>query len=123
MLQARLLHRVIPHVKKVEREPSDADARWKGYTVNPVPALVQMYHLTQQVHERLHSIHQPLLVILGRLDKSIDLRGGEIILNRVASKEKEMRWLENSTHCVILDREWEQAAELTFRFIESKMTR
>jgi carboxylesterase len=63
-------------------------------------------------------IHQPLLVIQGRLDKSIDLQSGEIIMASVSSKDKEMRWLEQSTHCVILDCEWEQAAEWTVRFME-----
>lgn len=118
MLRARLLHRVVPHVKKPVREPSVADARWKGYSVNPIPALVQMHGLQREVRNRLQSIHQPLLVIQGRLDQTIDLQSGEIIMESVSSKEKEMRWLEQSTHCVILDCEWEQSAELALRFIE-----
>jgi len=118
MRLAHLLQRFVPHVKKPVREPSAADARWKGYTVNPIPALVQMHNLQRQVRSRLQAIHQPLLVIQGRLDQTIDLQSGEIILANVSSQDKEMRWLEQSTHCVILDCEWEQAADLTLRFIE-----
>jgi carboxylesterase len=118
MLRARLLHRFIPHVKKQEREPSDADARWRGYTVNPVPALVQMSKLQDQVRQRLPRIHQPIVVMQGRRDKSIDLQSGEIIMHEIGSTQKEIHWFDNSTHCVILDCEWEHAAEMTWKFIQ-----
>jgi carboxylesterase len=117
MRRARLLHRFVSHVSKPVREPSAADARWKGYTVNPISALLQLGKLQEEVAGRLTMIHQPLLVIQGRLDRTIDLRSGEMILQRVASKDKELRWLEKSTHCVILDQEWEEAAEMTAAFM------
>jgi carboxylesterase len=118
MLMARALARVVPHVAKPVGALCDADARWKGYSVNPIPALVQMNNLQREVKKRLSHIHQPLLVIQGRRDKTIDLRSGEIILRSVSSSDKEIHWLEESTHCVILDKEWERAAELTVKFIE-----
>ena len=118
MRLARLLHRFVPYINKPAREPSAADAHWKGYAVNPVPALVQMGKLQNEVHKELAAIHQPILVIQGRLDKTIDLRSGEIIMQNVSSAKKELRWLEQSTHCVILDCEWEQAAELTVKFMQ-----
>jgi carboxylesterase len=118
MRRARMLHRIVPHVAKAVREPSAADARWKGYTVNPLPALLQLGKLQEEVGRRLSAIHQPILVIQGRLDQTIDLRSGEIIMQQVASQQKELHWLEKSTHCVILDQEWEQAAAMTARFME-----
>jgi carboxylesterase len=118
MRRARLLHYFVPHIAKAVREPSAADARWKGYAVNPIPALLQLGKLQEQVARRLAAIHQPILVIQGRLDQTIDLQSGEIIMQRVASQVKQLRWLEKSTHCVILDQEWEQAAEMTAGFIE-----
>jgi carboxylesterase len=118
MRQAHLLHRFVSQVKKPMREPSMADANWRGYSVNPVPALVQMGNLQNEVRKRLSSIDQPALIVQGRLDQSIDLASGEIILKEIGSPQKEMRWFEKSTHCVILDQEWEQAAELTVKFIE-----
>jgi carboxylesterase len=118
MRRARLLHRFVSHVKKPVRAPSAADARWRGYTVNPVPALVQMSYLQKEVRQRLPRIRQPILIVQGRLDQSIDLQSGEIILNEIGSAQKEMCWLDHSTHCVILDCEWERAAVLTLQFIE-----
>lgn len=118
MRKARLLHRFIPHVKKQDREPSDADTRWRGYTVNPVPALVQLGNLQKQVRQRLPHIHQPILIVQGRRDQSIDLQSGEIILREIGSTQKEIHWFDKSTHCVILDCEWERAAEMTLKFIK-----
>ena len=123
MRQARLLHGFVAQVKKPVREPSAADANWRGYTVNCVPALVQMGNLQNEVRKRLPSIRQPALIVQGRLDQSIDLASGEIILREIGSKQKEIRWFEKSTHCVILDQEWEQAAELTVEFMQEAVAR
>ncbi|MCL4393702.1 MAG: alpha/beta fold hydrolase [Chloroflexi bacterium] len=119
MRRARLLHRFVPFVRKPVREPSAADTRWKGYSVNPVPALVQLGLLQNEVRRRLGAIRQPVLVVQGRLDQTIDPRSGAEVLQNVSSKVKELRWLECSTHCVILDQEWELAAEMTARFLET----
>lgn len=118
MRKARLLQRLVPHVKKPERAPNAADAHWRGYTVNPVPALVQMGNLQNEIRKRLSHIQQPVLIAQGRLDQSIDLQSGEIILREIGSPQKELRWLAQSTHCLILDREWEQAAAWTVEFFK-----
>lgn len=118
MWQARLLAPFVAYAKKPGRAPSDADARWKGYTVNPLRAVVQLNKLQRETRRRLPRIQQPILVIQGRLDQTIDPRSGQVILNEIASRDKELGWFEHSTHCVLLDREWEQAAELTAKFIE-----
>ncbi len=118
MWRARLLAPFVPYANKVPRAPSDADARWKGYAVNPLRAVVQLGKLQQEVRRRLPRIQQPILVIQGRLDQAIDPRSGQVLLAEIASRDKELRWFEHSTHCVILDREWECAAELTTKFME-----
>jgi carboxylesterase len=122
MWQARVIAPFVPYAKKPVRAPSDADMRWKGYTVNPLRAVVQLGKLQQKARRRLPRIRQPILVIQGRLDQTVDLRGAQFIHDRIASHDKELRWFEHSTHCVILDREWELAAELTARFIEERET-
>jgi carboxylesterase len=120
MWQARVIAPLIPYAKKPIRAPSDAYARWKGYTVNPLRAVVQLSKLQKEIRRRLPRVHQPILVIQGRFDQAIDPCSGQVLLAEVSSREKELIWLEHSTHCVILDREWEQAAELTAKFIERK---
>jgi len=81
-------------------------------------AVVQLSKLQKETRRRLPRIQQPILVIQGRLDQTIDPRSGQVILAEIASREKELRWFEHSTHCVILDREWEQAADATWQFIK-----
>ena len=119
ILLARLLALWVPMTYK-QRNPVSAiaDERWKGYEANPVRAAVQMGDLQQEVRHRLPSIRQPLLVVQGRLDTAIDPRGAERVYREAGSTVKELHWMEHSTHCVILDREWEQASALTHSFIE-----
>ncbi len=113
---ARFMYRFVPTIKKAAGQPSAADARWKGYTVNPVAALVQMLELQKKVRAQLPRIRQPILACQGRLDKSVDLGNCDVILANVGSTVKEMHWFERSTHCVIIDCEWEEAARLTDEF-------
>ena len=118
MLLVRLLAPFVPYVKKPIRPPTAADDRWQGYPVNPLRAAAQLNRLQREARRRLPRIHQPILVVQGRLDQTIDPRSGEVILRETASTDKELRWLEHSPHCIILDQEWEQASELALRFME-----
>jgi carboxylesterase len=112
---APFLSPFVPYVRKRHIEPVD---RWQGYSVNPVPALVQMLRLQREVRNRLASIRQPLLLVQGRLDTDIDLRGVDMLFQEIGATQKELYWMENSRHAVILDDELDQVTELTLGFIE-----
>jgi len=101
---ANLLHRFVPYVNKRHIEPAQL---WQGYTVNPVPALAQMLKLQNVIR-----------LVQGRLDTDIDLRGIEILYQEIASPIKELYWMENSIHTVIMDRELDQVYRVTQQFIE-----
>ncbi len=118
MIVARLLSPFRPYLAKGAGRPSAADERWQGYPVNPLRAAVQLGNLQREALRRLLRIHQPVFVAQGRWDEAIDPRSGEVILRETASTVKELHWLEHSTHCVILDQEWEQASELALRFMQ-----
>ena len=120
---ARLLAPFVPITYK-QRNPADAvaDERWKGYAANPVRAAVQLGNLQQEVRRCLPRIRQPLLIVQGRLDTAIDPRGAEMVYREAGSRVKELYWMEHSTHCIILDREWEHASALTLSFIERMAT-
>ena len=96
---------------------SITNQRWQGYTVDPVPALAQVLALQRQVRRRLAKVTQPLLVFQGRLDTTLDPSGAEEIIAKVGTTDKELVWLDQSTHCLILDQEWETAAEGTLAFM------
>jgi carboxylesterase len=118
VLLARLLSPFQSYAKKPLRAPTAVDPRWKGYAVNPLRAVVQLSQLQSETRKRLSKITQPVFIAQGRLDQTIDPRSGQIILDEISSTQKELHWFERSTHCVLLDQEWEQIAELSLEFIE-----
>jgi carboxylesterase len=117
-LLAPLLARFIEHLPKPVRGPSESDARWKGYRVNPLRAAVQMLHVQRQVLHRLPLVGQPLLVVQGRLDQTISPASAELIYRRAGSAHKELHWFDKSGHCVLIDCEMESVNRLTLEFLE-----
>jgi carboxylesterase len=103
--------------QKPVRSPTAASPIWQGYPVNPISAFVQMARLQKEVTRLLPKIHQPLLVVQGRLDQSISPSSAKIVYQGVGSQTKEIHWMDSSTHCVILDCEYERVAELTLAFL------
>lgn len=115
-----LLSPFLPYVKK---HVEGIHHNWQGYKVNPVPALNQLVRLQRVVIPRLANIHQPLLIVQGRNDTHIDVRGIDILYRRVGTGFKELHWMEESGHVVLLDREIETVTEITLRFIERVLNR
>lgn len=91
---------------------------WQGYKVNPLKAGIQLLKLQKEIQLRLCRIYQPILIIQANLDKTVDLKSGDMILQSVQSAVRESHWMEKSRHVVILDKEFEEVAEITLKFIE-----
>jgi carboxylesterase len=115
---APLIARFRPLLPKGESAPSAADDRWQGYAVHPTHATVQLFALQRATLPRLPEIGQPTLIVQGRLDTTVAASVPELIASRVRSQVTQVHWMENSGHCVILDREWEQVAALTLAFLK-----
>jgi carboxylesterase len=113
-------HLLAPFIA-VKRKPASphtpADELWQGYPVYPIKAMLQLFQLQKAVLARLPDIQQPLLIIQGRLDKTVDPGVPEQICSKVSSPIKEIHWLEKSGHCLILDGERQQAMEITLQFL------
>jgi esterase/lipase len=73
--------------------------------------------MQKEVRARLPRIHQPVLVVQGRLDDTIAPDSGRIICDAVSSTMTEIHWMERSAHTVILDREFDAVVNLTLRFV------
>jgi carboxylesterase len=120
ILLTPLLKHVIKTLEK-NRPKDDPDSlvnqRWQGYTVDAIPALSELLTLQRQLRRRLHRVTQPLLVLQGRQDTTVDTRGAREIIDQVRSDDKELVWFERSSHCVMLDSEWEEAAQKTLAFL------
>jgi len=109
-------------LKKGPSTPSAADARWQGYEHNPLRATQQLFALQAATRARLPAIAQPILIVQGRLDTTISADVPDIIYHSISSTEKYLHWFERSTHCVLLDQEWEDVAALTLRFLEGQLS-
>ncbi len=102
---------------------SEADALWKGYDVRPVKGVRELLRLQEALRPMLPRIRQPILIVQGRLDGTVDPRAPQEIYDRVSSSDKELLWLPKSTHCVALDCERGQLFEVTQRFLDRQFAR
>jgi len=109
-----LLASFTPYVRK---KNMGNDPLWQGYTVYPLRGTIELLRLQRQVQARLATISRPILIVQGQHDRSVDPGVPEIIYRRVRSPLKELRWMPNSQHCVIIDQEREQVNDITLDFL------
>ena len=123
-LQAAMLYVVAPFVPVMRLDAtaptrkSSIDDLWQGYPVKPLRGVVELLRLQRAVKGRLRQINQPLLLVQGRQDRTVAASAPQIIYDGVRSDLKELHWVEQAAHCVILDNEWQDVAALTAAFIE-----
>ncbi len=113
-----LLSLLAPFIASIPKPLSTDDNLWQGYNVQPLKGARQLIRLQKSVLPRLPAIHQPILVMQGRLDPTVHPQSPQVIYDRVSSSVKELHWLEHSTHCVILDQERELAASVSIDFLQ-----
>jgi carboxylesterase len=113
-----LLSLLAPFITSIPKPPSTDDNPWQGYSVQPLKGARQLLRLQKTIPPLLPGIHQPVLIVQGRLDPTVHPASPQVIYDQVSSAVKELVWLENSTHCVILDKERDQAARLTINFLQ-----
>jgi carboxylesterase len=111
------LARVVPWREKRRGPVTPADARWQGYTVFPLRAAYELFALQREIPSGLPRITQPLLIIQGAHDAHLDAETPRRLARAVRSEDVEIHLMPRSTHCVILDGEWEAVAALTERFL------
>jgi len=106
-----------PFITAIPKAPSTNDLLWKGYTVNPLKGGRELIRLQKVIPPLLPPIRQPILIVQGRLDPTVHPQAPQVIHDRIGSSIKELHWLDNSTHCVILDKERDLVASLTLDFL------
>ena len=118
-LQTTLIRILAPFVPYIRKKEIGDDPFWQGYTVYPLKGAREVLRLQRQVRGRLTHINQPILIVQGRLDTTVASGAAEIIHREVRSAVKELHWLPNSQHCVIIDQEREQVNQLTLDFFRA----
>lgn len=118
LIRLALLAPFIPYVQE-HKEVSGLP--WQGYYVLPLKGALQLLKLQRQVRACLSSIRQPVLIVQGVHDARVASHAPQIILQKISSSVKELHWMAESSHVAILDRELEQVAEITLKFIRNNL--
>lgn len=117
MLELMRLYVAASLMEAIPKENVGGNPYWQGYKVNPLRAVVELVRLGREVRRNLAQIRQPLLVMQGRHDATVDPAAGQIILDGVGSEIKEHYWLEESGHIILLEEERHEITRLTLDFI------
>ena len=116
-LQHVQLRLIAPFVASLDKEDLADDKSSQGYKVNPLKGVLQLIRLQGVVRRRLGDIHQPILIVQGREDKTVNPHGAEVIFESVSSSLKTLNWMEKSGHCVLLDQEAHLVTHDTMDFL------
>lgn len=118
LLRLHVAARFIPYIPKKSTSRGNVDLQWQGYPVHPLKGTLQLLKLQKHIRSRLGSVNQPALIVQGRLDATVHPQVPQTIARGVHSDLVEVHWIENCTHVVILDRQREQVASITLKFLE-----
>jgi carboxylesterase len=111
------LHLFSPFLAGLPKNDLDGNTTWQGYKINPLKAVIQLRALQTMVSKELKNVNQPLLVVQGKQDTTIDQRSAQLVYDSVNSTDKQIHWLEKSGHCLLLDSELYLATRLSMDFL------
>ncbi|MEZ4561095.1 MAG: alpha/beta fold hydrolase [Caldilineaceae bacterium] len=99
-------------------DPSAAERLW-SYDENPVAAGAELFWLKRAANRRLPEVTSPLLIVHSTLDRSIHRDSARLVYQRAGTPpaDKHLVTLANSGHNLVVDSEWETAADLSYRFV------
>lgn len=106
------------------KKKGKSNPQWQGYRVNPLRGVMALLRLQKEMESRYYAIHQPMLIMQGRLDPTVDPTSGQIILDGISTNETETElvWLEESAHVILLEDELPQIVEKTLSFMSKVAT-
>ena len=107
-------------VNAVGNDVADPNTQELAYTKTPTKAAAQVLTFMDVVRARLGSVTSPLLVMTSRQDHIVDPGNGPYVIDHVASKQKELIWLERSYHVAPIDHDKDLIVERTNTFIKEQ---
>lgn len=107
-----------PFGKYMQKKNVDLFSPWQGFNVIPLRAATQLHKFQHLIKGRLNEINQPIMVFQGKLDSTIDPLSSPEVLERISSEDKELVWLEDSGHCILLDKQMNLVTRLCLEFIQ-----
>jgi carboxylesterase len=105
--------------KREQKSPEQVDQEMEAFKKTPMNTLKELQELIQSVRNSVDMVYAPTFVVQARHDEMINTDSANIIYEEVETDEKELKWYENSTHVITLDKEKEQLHEDVYAFLES----
>lgn len=84
----------------------------------PMKTLKALQGLIADVRENVDMIYTPLFVVQARHDEMINTDSANIIYEEAESGQKDIKWYEQSSHVITLDKEKDQLHEDILQFLE-----
>jgi carboxylesterase len=112
-----LLRLLAPFLPTMQKSNTYGDDPWQGYRVNPLKGAMQLVRLQPRVRRLLPQIHQPVLILQGRLDTTVSPLASQIIYAVIASPMRALHWMDRSSHHLLLEQELDRIAEITLEFL------
>lgn len=111
---SKILRHLFPIIRKKDY---DEIMPWQGYSVYPLFAASELLRLQKFVINNLHKVQQPLVVFQGAFDTTIDPDSSDLIISSVGSSTRKKYIMSNSGHVILLDKEFQKTAALTWEFL------
>lgn len=112
---ARLRNRVEAYYKNSKWDDY-SEAHLYGYPVIPIACMHQNYLLAKHVMRLLGKITVPIQLLQAREDDVTSPRSSEYIYDHIGSKDKHIKFFEDSYHIITADQERDKVAETTISF-------
>ena len=84
----------------------------------PMKTLKALQNLMRDVRDNIDMIYAPTFVVQARHDEMINTDSANIIYNGVESNVKQIKWYEESTHVITLDKQRDELHADIYQFLE-----
>jgi carboxylesterase len=90
----------------------------KAFEQTPMNTLHALQNLISDVRNNIDMIYAPTFVVQARHDEMINTDSANVIYNGVESNLKKIKWYEDSTHVITMDKQKDELHEDVYNFLE-----
>src|SRR5699024_8510872 len=90
------------------KQKDQVDQEMETFEKIPMDALTSIHRLSLDVYKHIDYIYAPVFVVQARHDEMIDMDSAKMIVDKVESEDKSLKWYEHSTHVITFGDEKEQ---------------
>lgn len=104
--------------KRLGKSNEEIEEEMFQFKQTPMKTLKALQNLMRDVRDNIDMIYAPTFVVQARHDEMINTDSANIIYNGVESNIKQIKWYEESTHVITLDKQRDELHEDIYQFLE-----